>query len=138
MLITDEKIDKDAALAKHVLVVPVASDTNLTDVPVFSCRPGFNFEVVDVQSSCRAKVGTVTAKVVVGVAGDLRDATPPFAFTAGPFSTNETVAPHVQDRRGSSGDNLQVALTTDATGSLTGGFVTITIRPRAMRGDAGA
>lgn len=131
MLVTDEKIDKDAAVGREKITVPVETAVSLTDAEILEIVPGFAFEVVSIESYCRTKAGAVSAEVKVG--GNAATATG-VTFTAATRVANSLSATYA-NKRGSETDTLTVEITTDGTGALTNGSIVITIRPQNMRGD---
>lgn len=131
MLITDKKIDLDAAVGREKVTVPVETAVSLTDAEIFEIVPGYAFEVVSIESYCRTKAGTVSAEVKVGGTA-ATDAG--VAFTAATRVANALSGTYA-NKRGSETDTLTVEITTDGSGVLTNGVLVITIRPQHMRGD---
>ncbi len=132
MAVTDKKIHKDAKVALQPISVSLVTAISQTDLKAFAFKPGYEFEIVSVQTFCSAEAGTVTADVKIGTVSALAS---PANFTAG-TRVDATLSATVLNRRGTSASELNVHYTTDATGSLTNGRVIIVIRPRPLNQEA--
>jgi len=131
MSFSDRNVHKDAEVAVKMLVVAIPTAVSQSDVVAYSHTPGFDFEILSVKSYCRVKAGTVTGQVKVGTGSVLQAAA---VFT----TATEVNAPLVASRAGRRGTRTQainVHFTTDGTGALTNGFLTIRYRKRHLAGE---
>lgn len=130
MAITDLKIDKSAQVGRKVLPVSIITAVSLTGAVVFSYQPEKAYQITRVRSFCRTKAGAASAVVKVG-SGSAASVT----FTAA-TEVAQTVSSTLATARGSASEPITIELTTDGTGALTNGFVTIEYRHVPQSGEA--
>lgn len=129
MAVRNDDVDRDASLARRAYSVGVVTAISLTDAVVFSHTPGYRFQISKITSFCRTKAGTVTAVVKVGgrTAASI-------TFTAA-TEVDQTLSSTLADIRGSASEAITVELTTDGSGALTNGHISIEVRPYPLRGE---
>jgi hypothetical protein len=113
--------------------IPVALDNaiNLTSAVVYSLTPGYKLQIEKIASYCRTKAGTVTAVVKVGgrTAASV-------TFTAA-TEVAQTLSTTLANIRASATEAITIELTTDGSGALVNGFISITFRPWPKAGELG-
>ena len=127
--VKDTKIAADAKVAIERLVVPVVTAISQTAISVLTVRLGHSFEIVSIQTYCRAKAGSVSGDVLIGAV-----AVATITFTAA-TRTDMVLAAALADRRGGAADDIVVRYTSDGTGVLTNGVVVVSYRPVPLQGD---
>jgi hypothetical protein len=132
MALRDGDIHKAAATPKHYLPVALVTAISQTGVVAYSFTPGYRFQIAAVSSYCRVKAGTVTATVKIGS----RTAVTTVSFTTA-TELAQTLSTTLANIRGSSTETITIEYTTDGSGVLTNGFVTLTIRPFPLSGETG-
>lgn len=132
MSVKDANVDKDAAIGKKFLVIPVTTAVSLTDAVIFSLLVGFKYQITRVRSFCRTKAGTVTFKVKSAT----RESVAAGTFTPA-TEVAQTISTTKANIRGSASEVLTVELTTDGSGALTNGIIVVELRPRPMSKDIG-
>lgn len=130
MAIKDHAVHKDAKFALDRIVVPVITATGLTDAVIYEYQPSHAYQLVEVRSYCRTKAGTVTAAVKVGSATAVTTVT----FTAA-TDVEQTVSTTLANVRGSDTEPIKIELTTDGSGALTNGSVTLVYRAAPLNGE---
>lgn len=133
-LIRDELLDSTSHSFRHVIVVPLITAVAQADKAAWSWKPGYAFEIEDVQVYCLSTTVTVSADVKIGTVSALSAAKAFVAATLAAATLNATES----KRYGDSDDAINVHYTSDADGALVNGFVTLVIRPRIQRGDPDA
>lgn len=123
---------KNSRTVEKTLTKEIVTAVSLTSAVVFSFTPGYKFVIERIRTFCRTKTGTVTAVVKVGT----RTAAS-ITFTAA-TEVAQTLSSTLANIRGSNTEAITIELTTDGTGALTNGNVTITFRPRPLAGEAAA
>lgn len=133
MAVKDRHIEADSKIALQHIVIPIDSAISLTGAVVFSYLPGFAYRVVRVRSYCRVKAGVVTAQLKIST----RAATA--AVSAFTTATEVDSPLHATPANvvGSSTEALTLELTTDGSGVLTNGLITVAMRPQGLRGEGG-
>jgi hypothetical protein len=133
MAVTTRKVRNTDALGHKILVVPLITAISQADVLAYKFIPGHAFEIVGVEGWARTEAGVVTADVKIEAVTSLA------AVIAFATATRvvATLAATLAARRGSASNAINVHFTTDGTGALTNGFVTVRYRPMPMSGDAG-
>lgn len=137
MAVTDKKIHKDAKVAlRHVVInLPnvVASQTNLTFARI---RPGYEFEVVGVQTYSELSTGITDMRVQIddGV-------TPKDVLAANVAVTDVTrvegeLNATLDNRRGLGDHDLLVQYTSGASIAARNISITVTLRPRPLNQEA--
>ena len=108
-----------------------ATATGQTALEVDEVTPGFNFQIVGVQVHATAVTATASVNVLIGSTTCLTGAITPTAgnVVAGTLSTT------MASRRGSSTDSIIVQYTTNGSGVITNGKVTVFVRPFPMNGE---
>jgi hypothetical protein len=129
--IRNQEVHKGADFPKMPLAVDITTAINLTSAVVYSFTPGFRFRVARIRSFCRTKAGTVTAVVKVGTR-----TVASITFTAA-TEVAATLSATLANIIGSSSEAITIELTTDGTGALTNGNITILIRPTPLSGELG-
>lgn len=130
MLTAVENIHRDSPLAKRDVVLSVQSVGNDEAATLFdSYKPGFPFEVVGVQHFAEAIVATASYDVQIGSTSVLAAAEVPTADTREDGVLSATWA----NRLGGAADELNLKCTTNASGTLTGLKVKVTIIPQGCR-----
>jgi hypothetical protein len=129
MIHKDKNFGADQVIPTRTLVIGTNVIANQADVKAYEHLPAFPFEIVSVASYCLTKVGAVTFDVKVGGVSVL---SAPLATAAGARQVGALVAAAL--RRGSAAAAISVHYTSDATGVLTNGHVTVVIRPTGLRG----
>lgn len=135
-MVTDDKMDKAGFTSRKEMVLNLITAISLTDQVLWEWTPGFDGEVVEVRCWNRAKAGTVTVKLRTGGA----------SFAAGRTAMTDLVpttaaedacvlSTTVANRRFTRAEKLRVGLTTDGSGALTNGILTIVVRPRPLQGE---
>lgn len=124
-------VHRAADFAKQPIIVPIITAISQTGVVSFSFAPGYKFQVVRIRTYCLLKAGTVTGnlKVSTRTSGAL-------TFTSATENA-VTLSTTKANLRGSATDAITVEYTTDGTGVLTNGFVSLIIRPFPLNGDLG-
>lgn len=130
MGISDKKLLTTNHSARARLPVAVVTAINLTGAVVFSWTPGYTYQITSIKSFNRTKAGAVSAVVKVGTR---TAATVTFTAATEVASTLSTTLANIQ---GSATEAITIELTTDGTGALTNAFVTISMRPRPLNGEA--
>jgi hypothetical protein len=129
-MIGDKALNKTAQAARRDLTLTLVTAVSLTDAVLWEWLPGFAGWIVDVQLNNRVTAGAATVKVRVGGAN----------FAAGRSAITDLVAvtasrqvavlsTTLANRRFTSAEVIRVGITTDGTGALTNGILTITVRP---------
>jgi len=129
--VTDQKMHAQSKTPLKHLVFNLITAVGQADVKAFSFRPGYSFEIVDVQAHCLNEAGVVSADVKIGAVSALNAA---IAFAAA-TRVDGVLAAAQASRRGSRTDELNIHYTTDGAGALTNGTVTVTIRPVPLNGE---
>lgn len=132
MAVTDKKIHKDAKVAIETLVVPIITAVSQSDVIAQKMRVPYDFEIVGVEGYCRTEAGAVTGDVKIGTTSVLSAA---IAFATGSRVAGALSAT-VANLRGLAGSDINVHYTSDGTGALTNGFITIHLRRRPLANEA--
>ncbi len=132
MAIRDGDMHKAAATPRHPLVVALVTAISQTGVVAFSYTPGYKFQIAAVISYCRVKAGTVTATVKIGS----RTAVTTVGFTTA-TELAQTLSTTLANIRGSSTETITIEYTSDGSGVLTNGFVTLFVRPYPLSGELG-
>lgn len=132
MGITSNKVMPDAAVAFAPLHFTLpATSTGQTDLEVREVRPGFNFQIVKAECHCTAYTATASVNVLIGSTSALASAITPAAGNVVQGTLSTTMA----NRRGNTTDNIVVQYTTNGSGVITNGSVTVWIRPFPMNGE---
>ena len=119
-------------IGRQVLRMPIgATATSQAALEVDEITPGFNFEIVSVQVHATAVTATASVNVLIGSTTALASSITPTAgnVVAGTLSTT------MASRRGSSTDSIIVQYTTNGSGVITNGKVTVFVRPFPMNGE---
>lgn len=127
MRITDKHIHPGSAFAQQRIVAPLVTAVSLTAAVIFSFLPGYRFQITRIRSFCRVKAGTVTATVKVGT----RTAAS-ITFTSA-TELAQTLSTTLANLRGTESEAITVEITTDGTGALTNGHLTLEFRPLVAR-----
>lgn len=130
MAVRDRHIDRDARVARETITIPLVTAVSQTDVVAHSFTPGFPFEVVAVSTYNSNKAGAVAGVLKVGG----RTAVAAVSFTD-ETEVEQTVTDTVANRRGSAAEAITLEYTSDGSGALTNGSVSVTIRPLGLRGE---
>jgi hypothetical protein len=131
MSVTDLKMAQASATAKHEVSFPITTAVSQTGQLVGAFTPGYKFQITKV--SVFASGVTATASVDVQIAG-----TTALASVVTPVAGTETVgtlATALTAKRGSATQQLQVKLTTNASGAATNLLVTVQFRPYPLNGE---
>jgi hypothetical protein len=112
------------------LPIAIPTAVNLTSAVVYSWTPGYAFQLTSAKSFCRTKAGSVSAVVKVGTRSAVT-----IVFTAA-TEVDNTLSTTLANIQGSSTEAITIELTTDGTGALTNGVLTLSSRPRPMNGEA--
>lgn len=131
MGVTARKVLKDDPLGTKVLVIPIITAVSQSDVIAYAHQPGHPFEIVSVEGYCRTEAGAVSADVKIGTVTALNAV---HAFVTATRAL-AVLATALASRRGSATDVINVHYTSDGTGALTNGFITVRYRPVPMNGD---
>lgn len=102
--------------------------TGLTDDPVLSHSPDYDFEIIDVEVFCQATVATAALDVKIGSTSALASAITPVADTEVKGTIEQT-----SEQFGNAGDAINVEVTTDGTGTITGLQGRVWIRKQARK-----
>lgn len=132
MAVTARKVLKSDVLGHKIIVVPIITAVSQSDVRVYSFVPGHPFEIVGVEGYARTEAGVVSGDVKIQTVTSLA------AVIAFATATRvvASLAAALAARRGSKTDAINVHFTSDGTGVLTNGTVTVRYRPLPMSGDA--
>ena len=133
MAVSDKKmLNTGKATWKPIRFVLPATSTGQTDLEVDSCIPGFNFEIVRVTARATAVTATQTVNVKIGTVSALASQ---LAVVA-EVDTAATLSTTKANRRGSATDEINVEYTTNGTGVITNGRVTVWVRPFPLSDEA--
>lgn len=125
MAITDIKVANNAALPlKTISLSPDAVPISQAAALFAAVTPGFRFEITAVEVFCRATVATASVDVQINGTTVLTGLVTPVAgsLVAGTLVTTRAT------RRGTSANPIQVKVTTNGTGTITGLMVNVTYR----------
>jgi hypothetical protein len=131
-MIRDYNLDPAARVAETPFVVPVPTTISLTGVVIYSFLPGYRYRIKRIRSFCRVKAGTVTAVVKIGT----RTAAS-IVFTQA-TEVAQTLSTTLANLKAAADEAITVELTTDGSGALTHGTITIITRPYPLNGEAAA
>ncbi len=124
-MVTDRDVEIGSVAGAQMFTLPLAPAINAADVEQHEIVwPLQNAELLDAQIHCTAKAGAVTADVKVAGASALASAITPTAGNA----VQATLATARASRRIKTGQALTIHATTDGTGQLTNGRITLTFR----------
>ena len=131
MPVVDKSIGPDAGVAREIVLlfvddVPISQTGQIYD----SAIPGFAFYVEKIEHFAEAVTATATFQAFIGTTA-LVAASTPVADTL----TQATITATEAQRKGTATDDLNIKVTTDGSGLLTGLKVRITIRPYPMGGE---
>ena len=131
MAVKDRNVLPSASIANKELVVPIITAISQAGVVCYKFQPAHDYQIVRVRSYCLLKAGTVTYAVLVGARTVL---------TGGVFTSATEVAGTISTTlaniQATSSEAITVTYTTDGSGVLTNGFVTLVFRPQHMNGEA--
>jgi hypothetical protein len=118
-------------IATDKLVIPIITAISQAGVVCYKYQPAYDYRIVRVRSYNLLKAGTVTYAVLVGARTVL---------TGGVFTSATEVAGTISATLANivatSAEAITVTYTTDGSGVLTNGFVTIDFRPQHMNGES--
>lgn len=134
MKVTARKVAKEGPLGLIPFVVSIVTAVSQADVIAEKIKPGFDFEIVRVENWARTEAGAVSCDVKIGATSALSAALAFATATRGEATLSATQA----NRRGDQDAEINVHYTSDGTGALTNGHVTVWIRPFPMHGDVPA
>lgn len=125
-------IDKASAVGLEAIQMPLGTTSvSQTATLAYAFKPGFPFTVASVQAWASGVTATASADVQIGGVSVLTGPITPVAATVTAGTLSSTKANVV----GGAGDTLQLKYTTNGTGVITNGTVTVWIRPSGMEGD---
>lgn len=129
--IRTQNVRRGAGFAKRELVVPIITAISQTGKPCYSFIIGHAGQIVKVSTFNSAKAGAVSGTLKVGgrVAA-------PLVFTAATEVAGVLSATDANILF-SATDAITIEYTSDGSGALTNGVVTVQIRMRPMNGDLG-
>jgi hypothetical protein len=130
--IRDQNIHRSANIAGLILNARVISATGQTDVGILAFTPGHRFQLTRVRSWCSAVAATITYDVLAGARVAVNDA----AFTAA-TEVAGTLSTTPSNTRGSASEAITVRYTSNGTGSVTNGAVTVVYKPWPLNGQLG-
>ena len=131
MAVTDLKMHPNGKATVKTIHVPFTSATGQTDKVVRRIKPGYRFEVVEVQVDVDTVTATISANAKIGSTSVLASAITPVAATP----TNGTMATSRSARRGSATSVLSLMYTSNGSGAVTNGAFLVTIRPYPLNGE---
>ncbi len=130
MIVDEANFKGDSPLAQEAILLVVQTVAiSQNDVKADSCKPGYPFQVVSVEHFAEDIAATASYDVKIGTTSALNAAAVPVADTRGDAALSGTLA----NLQGSASDEINLHVTTDGTGTLTGLKVRVTIRPQGTR-----
>lgn len=131
-MVTDRKMDPNgkAALKPIRLSFGTTATSQTAKVPD-AVTPGFEFQVVAVEVNALTVTATVSVDCKIGSTSVLSSAITPVAATPTAGTLSSTIA----NRQGTATSVLKAAYTTDGSGAMTNGFLTVWIRPKPLNGE---
>lgn len=130
MKVDDRNTSPDASFVRQSVTLHRASvAASQADVLVASFRPGFDFEIVDVQAFANGVTATASYMVKIGATNALAAATTPTADTRGSAALHATAA----NRRGTASEDINLHVTTNGTGAFADLSVIVTFRSSRLR-----
>jgi hypothetical protein len=121
---------KTSRTVEKIFNKEIITAISLTSAVVASFKPKYKYQIERIVTYCRTKAGTVTAVVKVGTR-----TVATLTFTAA-TEVEATVSSTLANLRGSSTEAITIELTTDGSGALTNGNVTIVFRPYPLQGES--
>lgn len=125
-------IDKASAVGLEFVQLPLGTTAvSQTATLAYAFKPGYAFTVASVQVYAAAVTATATVDVQIGTTSVLTGQITPVAATVVAGTLSSTKANIV----GGAADTISLKYTTNGTGAVTAGTVTVAIRPSGMEGD---
>jgi len=132
MAIRSPNIDRNSHIGWKAISMPLGTTTvSQTAKLAFACTPGFGFAVAGVEVFALTVTATATIDVQIGSTSVLSAPITPVAATP----TDGVLAASFPTLKGLATDTLSLLYTTNGTGAITGGTVTVWIRPSDQEGD---
>jgi hypothetical protein len=130
-MITDTDLQPTSKTVQKLIDVAVNPAINLAGVAIWTYTPGYAFQLTRCRSFCRILAGAVSFTVLVGG----RTAVSGGVFV-GAAEGGNALSATLANVRGSKTDTISIVATTNGTGQLTDGHVTLELRPFPVAGEA--
>lgn len=133
MAVKDINVSRTSAnFAKELIRLQIgATATGQTGKQPDGVIPGFAFEIVKVEVNALTVTATISVDVLIGSTSCLTGAVTPVAATPTAGTLSSTLA----NKRGTATEAINVQYTSNGSGAMTNGIVSVWIRPIPANGE---